>query len=157
MKTARAIDLRPMRRGDFTRVLEIEAACFRCPWDRDELTSVFNRTRTLSLVLEFERDVIAHMVVDLRRERLRVLNLAVAPEHQQNGAGSLMLDWIKGHAAGRHIREIAALIEEENLVAQKFFAANGFRAYQVLHGWFSGGEDAYAFAHRVRVPEFLEV
>ncbi len=57
----------------------------------------------------------------------------VRDERQRQGIGSNLLDVMKRHMAeSEHIREIVVNVPEENLTAQQFFRANGFRWVETI-------------------------
>lgn len=142
-----------MIRADMPDVLQIERASFDHPWSEDEFYTCLRRRECIGAVLESDDRVVAYLVYELTRTRLRVLNFAVDPDRRRSGLGGFLvrklIDKMNGHRRAR----IDLTVREGNLPAQLFFRRLGFTCLKVLPGYYAEttGEDGYVF--RYSLPE----
>jgi [ribosomal protein S18]-alanine N-acetyltransferase len=130
MMTTPSLDLhiRWMIRRDMETILAIEQAVFPHPWSQCDFIRCLQKQNCIGMVAERDGQVAGYMLYDLHRSIIQLLNFAVAPEHQRHGVGTHMVEKLKGKLSTQRRRRIEAHVWEQNLVAQLFFSAQGFRA-----------------------------
>lgn len=141
-----------MIRRDFQRVMEIEQACFDCPWTLDELIKVLQARDVVGKVTEIpiDGDISGFIVYRLSRYSFEILSIAVDPENQRNGIATNMIDGLKLKLDYYRRVHINALVRERNLAAQLFFFSQGFRAVRIHREFYDEtNEDAYLFQLRI--------
>lgn len=143
--------IRWMIRRDIPEVLRIENASFEFAWAEEEFIRVQRQRNCIGMVAEVCELIAGYVIYELTRNGLRVLNFAVRPDCRRRSIGSLMVNKLKSKLNDRRTK-IELHLRESNLVAQKFFAANGFKAIGVVRGFYTdwSGEDAYLFRHQHR-------
>lgn len=151
MKTVK-VQMRWFIKADMREVLEMERACFRCPWTRDDFLAVAKPSNVMFLVAEAHKQLVGYVIYELQEDSLRVLNLAVDPEWQREGVGWRMLERLKGRLAIGNRKFILADVCEYNLDAQLFFSYCGFRAIGVVADCFDDGSAAYRFRYSLSTP-----
>lgn len=151
------VNIRWMIRGDKAEVLNIEHHSFEFPWSEEDFIRCLRHRNCIGMVAEHGDRVVGFMVYELHKRRIHVLNFAVAPECRGRGVGRQMLEKLLGKLVKTGMADRVAItleIRESNLAAQLFFASHGFRATEVLRGWYEDSdEDAYLFRYRIQVPD----
>jgi ribosomal-protein-alanine N-acetyltransferase len=91
------------------------------------------------------------MIYELHRNRLHILNFAVAAEFRRRGVGRQMVEKLIGKLSSQRRNRIMLEVRETNLAAQLFFRDLGFRAVSVLRDFYvDTTEDAYLMQYRFR-------
>lgn len=144
--------VRWMIRRDMPSVLNIESASFEFPWSEDEFMRCLRQRNCIGMVVENEDDEICgFMVYELHKNRLHVLNFAVAKGKQRQGYGTAMVNKLASKLSHDRRNRIMLEVRETNLDAQLFFKALGFRAISVLKDFYEDtSEDAYLMQYRIR-------
>lgn len=136
-------------RRDMPEVLAIENACFDLPWGEDEFIHVLRQGNCISMVADVEEFVRGFMVYELHREKLVILDVAVAPQWQGRRIGQAMVMKLVNKLSPQRRSVIRVDVRETNLEAQLFFRAMGFTAKEVLHDFYNNSdEDAYRFEYQ---------
>ena len=138
------VHVRWMIRRDLSNMLRIERQCFESPWTGDDFIRCLRLNHCIGMVAEHGYQMAGFMLYELHRNRLNLVNFAVAKRYQRRGVGTAMMRKLdmKIHPSGRN--SITTCVSEFNLGAQLFFKSQGFEAVSVLHEYFRGSHaDAY--------------
>lgn len=149
------VHIRWMIRRDMAEVLAIESECFEFPWLGDDFLRCLRERNCIGMVAELEDRVVGFMIYELHKNRIHVLNFAVAASHRRRGVGSQMLAKLIAKLSPHRRSRILLEVRETNLAAQLFFRENGFRAVSVLRSFYADTpEDAYVMQlrHRAERP-----
>jgi ribosomal-protein-alanine N-acetyltransferase len=149
--TKSTCQLRWLIRRDLPVVLGIERTCFPYPWSEENFLYCLSRKNCIGFVAERHERIVGFMIIELHRDRLQLLNFAVAWDERRQGIGEQMvrrlIDKIDGHTSRR---QIVADVCESNLGGQLFFKQMGFKAIGVLHSHYSDPEeDAYRMRYTI--------
>lgn len=145
------IHIRWMIRRDMPSVLSIEEQTFEFAWNEDDFIRCLRQRNCIGMVAEVNDEVVGFMIYELHKNRLHVLNFAVAPEARRNGIGRAMLGKLLGKLSHERRNRIMLEVRETNLDAQLFFKSIGFRAVSVLRDFYEDtDEDAYLMQYRYR-------
>lgn len=148
--------IRWMIRKDLTAVLEIENAVFEYPWSLAQFNYCLSQRNSIGMVAELDGEIVGYMVYEIHKNRLHVLDFAVAPEYRRHGIGRAMVAKLRSKLFAARKR-IMLEVREGNLAAQLFFKSQGFMALSILKEFYDDcDEDAYVFAYRY-VPSAEEV
>lgn len=151
------VHIRWMIRRDMPEVLATEDSSFEFPWLEDDFIRCLRQRNCIGMVAEHEERVVGFMIYELHKNRIHVLNFAVAPAFRRKGVGSQMIAKLIGKLSTQRRNRIVLEVRETNLGAQLFFRANAFRAVSVLHSYYDDTpEDAYVMQFRYR-PEKADV
>ena len=143
--------VRWMIRRDMADVLEIESEAFEFAWSEEEFVRCLRQRNCIGMVAEWNDRVVGYMIYELHKNRLHVLNFAVAREFRRRGVGRRMIGKLVGKLAPQRRSRILLEVRETNLDAQVFFRAMGFRAVSVLRDYYDDTtEDAYVMQFRCR-------
>jgi ribosomal-protein-alanine N-acetyltransferase len=140
-----------MIRRDMPEVLAIEGESFEFAWLEDDFIRSLRQRNCIGMIAEHEDRVVGFMIYELHKNRIHVLNFAVASGYQRRGVGSQMLAKLTGKLSDQRRSRIVLEVRETNLSAQLFFRENGFRAVSVLKNFYADSpEDAYLMQFRYR-------
>jgi len=143
------VHIRWMIRGDTPAVLNIEAASFENPWSEDELTRTLRHREVIGMVAELADEVVGVMIYELHKNRLHLINFAVAPHVRRQGIGSTMIEKLVSKLSHDRRNRIMLEVRESNLAALLFFKSQGFRAIKILRDYYEDTtEDAYLMQYR---------
>ena len=145
------VHIRWMIRRDMMEVLEIENQSFEFPWSEDDFIRCLRQRNCIGMVAEHDERVAGFMIYELHRNRLHILNFAVAAEFRRKGVGQQMVEKLIGKLSSQRRSRIMLEVRETNLAAQLFFRDLGFRAVSVLRDFYvDTTEDAYLMQYRFR-------
>ncbi len=151
------VHIRWMIRRDMVEVLEIENQSFEFPWSEDDFIRCLRQRNCIGMVAEHDERVAGFMIYELQRNRLHILNFAVAPEFRRKGVGQQMVEKLIGKLSSQRRNRILLEVRETNLEAQLFFRDIGFRAISVLRDFYDDTtEDAYLMQYRYRSDSSVE-
>ncbi|ADB17214.1 ribosomal-protein-alanine acetyltransferase [Pirellula staleyi DSM 6068] len=156
-KTQVPVHIRWMIRRDMPEVLAIEAGAFEFPWCEEDFIRCLRQRNCIGMVAEHNERVVGFMIYELHRNRLHVLNFAVAADLRRRGIGSQMLRKLVSKLSRERRSRIMLEVRETNLSAQLFFRDLGFRAISLLRDFYEDTtEDAYLMQFRY-VPTAGEI
>ena len=143
------VHIRWMIRRDMPEVLTTEASSFEFPWVEEDFIRCLRQRNCIGMVAEHDDQVVGFMIYELNKNRIQVLNFAVACEFRRRGVGTQMVAKLIGKLSAQRRTRIALEVRETNLAAQLFFRTVGFRAVSVLRNFYEDTpEDAYVMQYR---------
>jgi ribosomal-protein-alanine N-acetyltransferase len=130
-----------MADADLDQVMALEQAIFPEPWGRECFPVGSGRPGVLNLVAESEGRV-AGYVMAWGRERLHLVNIAVAPEFRGKGLGRKLMAAAEefGRSTGAGLLWLE--VRESNRSARSFYQSLGFVSVRVKKQYYPNGEDA---------------
>lgn len=143
--------IRWMIRADLPEVFAIERFSFEHPWTADDFMRCLRKRYCIGFVAEWliPRRVVGYMIYELNKRNLFLLNLAVDPSARGCGVGRAMVDKLLSKLSPSKRTELRVAVSEENLNAQLFFRACGFRCVGVCREFWEGyDDDAFLFKLR---------
>lgn len=152
------VQIRWMIRRDMNEVLRIEQDSFDFEWTEEDFLSCLRQRNCIGMVAEQDNHVVGFMIYELHKNRLHVLNFAVAPAVRRMGIGAQMIEKLVNKLSQQRRHEITLEVRETNLTAQLFFQHQGFRAVGVLRNHYEdSNEDAYVMQFRLDGAEATEL
>ncbi len=146
-----SVHIRWMIRRDMSDVLEIENSSFEFPWFEEDFIRCLRQRNCIGMVAEYDEHVVGFMIYELHKTRLHILNFAVHPEFRRSHIGLQMVSKLRSKLSYQRRTQITLEVRETNLEAQLFFRGQGFRAINVLHGYYEDSpEDAYLMEYRYK-------
>lgn len=143
--------IRWMIRRDMPSVLAIESQSFEYSWTEDDFIRCLRQRNCIGMVAEQDDQIVGFMIYELHKNRLHVLNFAVAAENRRQGVGKAMVNKLLSKLSNDRRNRIMLEVRETNLDAQLFFKSLGFRAVSVLRDFYEDTvEDAYLMQFRYR-------
>ena len=148
------VHIRWMIRRDMPEVLDVERECFEFPWLEEDFIRCLRQRNCIGMVAEYEDRVVGFMIYELHKNRIHVLNFAVAADSRRCGVGTQMVAKLIAKLSSQRRSRILLEVRETNLSAQLFFRDNGFRAVSVLRAYYEDTpEDAYLMQYRYRAEQ----
>jgi [ribosomal protein S18]-alanine N-acetyltransferase len=144
------VHIRWMIRRDMPEVLQAERQSFEYAWTEDDFLRCLRQRNCIGMVAEHDDRIVGFMIYELHKNRLHVLNFAVAPAYRRCGVGAQMVSKLVGKLSSHRRSKITLAVRERNLAAQVFFRSQDFRATKVLRNYYEdSGEDAFQMEYRV--------
>ncbi|MCI0462852.1 MAG: GNAT family N-acetyltransferase [Gemmataceae bacterium] len=140
------LTLRWAQRADFGTLAAVEgAASGPGALDPEQLEERLTAKSHAALLAETDR-VVGYLLyhLDVTRQTVHIVRLAVLPEQQRRGIGSQLLQRLVQLLHSLPGIQIFLLLHERNLAGQLFAKARGFRARHI-HRKFFEDADAYLF------------
>ena len=100
------VHIRWMIRRDMMEVLEIEGRSFEFPWSEDDFIRCLRQRNCIGMVAEHDERVAGFMIYELHRNRLHILNFAVAAEFRRKGVGQQMVEKLIGKLSAQRRNRI---------------------------------------------------
>lgn len=143
------VHIRWMIRSDMPDVLGIENESFRFPWPEEAFIRCLRQRNCIGMVAEHDERVVGFMLYELHKDRLHLLNLAVAVQHRSKSVGRQMTEKLIGKLSAERRNRIEVEVADFNLAGQCFLSAVGFRAVGIEPDWYANPTaDAIQFEHR---------
>lgn len=144
------VHIRWMIRRDMNEVLQTEQESFHVPWTEDDFLHCLRQRNCIGMVAESGDQVVGHVIYELHRNRLHILNLAIHPHHRRHHVGAQIMSKLIGKLSSHRRAKITLELRESNLVAQLFLKSLGFVATKVVkHYYEDTNEDACFMEYRL--------
>jgi ribosomal-protein-alanine N-acetyltransferase len=144
------VHIRWMIRRDMPEVLQTEQESFEYSWTEEDFLRCLRQRNCIGMVAEQGEKVVGFMIYELHKNKLHILNFAVAPSCRRFGVGSQMVAKLISKLSSHRRTRITLEVRETNLDAQLFFRQQGFKALRVVRSFYEdSGEDAYLLQYRL--------
>lgn len=156
-KAALSVQIRWMIRRDMAEVLQIERSSFEYHWTEADFLHCLRQRNCIGMVAEHGNRVVGFMIYELFKNRLHILNFAVAPDYRHCGIGNQMVSKLANKLSQQRREYITLEVRETNLQAQIFFRGQGFHATRVLRDHYQDtSEDAYVMQFALHAGENMQ-
>ena len=150
---ADGISIREMVSSDCEAVAAIEAASFSDPWSREGFEVALGRDDIIAYVCVSADRILAYFFLQLEGPEVRIMNLAVHPDHRRRGIATECLLHADGLARRRGSLRIELEVQESNLPAQLLYRKAGYRATRILRNYYpTTHEDGYRMVRPIVEP-----
>ena len=151
---AEALRLRTYRPADFTRLCEIDAACFspKVTFPPQEMRATLQQAGAFTIIAETREDEIAGFIVaaQVRPNQGHVVTVDVLPEFRRRGLGEqLMLAVLKRLAEGG-VETVRLETAVGNRAAQALFRKLGFERIAKAKGYYPDSSDAWVMEKQLQ-------
>ena len=153
-QAARHATRRAMTARDGHGVQTIETSAYSFPWTRgnfiDSLAAGYHAE-----VLECDAALVGYFVAMAGVDELHLLNVTVAPAHQGQGFGSLLLDVVKQLGLDLGLPRLLLEVRHGNEHARALYQRRGFTEVGLRHGYYpaaQGREDAVVMSLHLVAP-----
>lgn len=144
------IHIRWMIRRDLSDVMQIELGSFDYSWDEEDFLRCLRQRNCIGMVAEQGDQIVGFMIYELHKNKLNVLNFAVAPQFRRKGIGAQMCTKLIAKLQSHRRSKITLAVRETNLAAQLFFKGFEFRANKVMKKYYEdSGEDAFLMEYLI--------
>ena len=142
----------PLAEDRLDEVVAVESRAYDHPWTRGNFSdSVRSGYEAQALVAG--ETLLGYFVAMKGVDEVHLLNLTVAPEHQSQGWGRLMLDAVALWARGEGAQWLWLEVRVSNERAQRLYERYGMRRVGERKGYYPAGpagrEDAIVMSYRL--------
>ncbi|MBG9388819.1 ribosomal protein S18-alanine N-acetyltransferase [Caenimonas aquaedulcis] len=135
-KSAEAAFL-PLTESRLDEVVAIERAAYAHPWTRGNFSDSL-RSGYQAQLLGAQDVVLGYFVAMKGVDEVHLLNITVAPEHQGQGWGRLMLDALAIWSRAQGAQWLWLEVRAGNLRAQHIYERHGYRRVGERKGYYPG-------------------
>lgn len=121
------IGIRPMRREDLPRVMEIERGVYGAPWPEASFRGLLRRSDATLFVAERDGEVVGYAACWAVLDQGELGNIAVAPRHRRAGVAKRLMEAVIEDMRGRGVRELYLEVRVTNTPAQRLYERYGFQ------------------------------
>ncbi len=153
--TAGDLVLREMTWRDIPVLTALEPALFADDaWcEQTWWAELAGRPRRSYVVAEQGGVVVGYAGVDRHGEVADVMTIAVAPEAQGQGLGSLLMDWLIDAARCGGAEHLMLEVRADNTAAQRLYSKRGFAMLTVRRRYYQPGDvDAHIMRLHLETP-----
>lgn len=141
--------LRPFRPDDLPTLYEIDQACFvpGISYSLKELAAFIGHRRSQTWIAE-EGDEVTGFLIAHREPRriLHIVTIDVLEAWRRRRVGSLLMDVAEQWARDQGLRMVGLETAQDNLAAQKFYSARGYRKVDEIEHYYADGTTAWVMA-----------
>ena len=155
MKAARHLTLQLAAPADAEPIAamsrELIEAGLPWSWTPERVARNLRHPETLVLTARGGKRLAGFAIMQFGDERAHLSLLAVHPDHQRQGVGGCMLDWLTASALTAGIAGIHLELRETNLAARRFYLNQGFAETARIPGYYRGIETAVRMLREIRI------
>ncbi len=136
--TRNRVTLAAMRQDDLDAVIAIEQTAYSHPWTRgnfrDSLNPLFE-----AQCLWLDGDLLGYFLAMHGVEEMHLLNITVAPAHQGQGWGHMMLDALSLMSRHTGAQWLWLEVRQSNQRALQVYARYGFKQFSIRKDYYPAG------------------
>ena len=123
---------------DPTSLAELDKNCFKKAWREESFIKLMNHSwfRAWTWHTEANSKALAFLIVEDQPDLFSILRVGVVPDHQRQGIGREMMDFLIQLARNEQVPKILLEVHEFNLAAQHLYFASGFRQIHLKKGYY---------------------
>lgn len=132
-----------MTKEDLSRVLEMEQACFKEPWNqKDCLYELEENPFSHGWILKKEDAVVGYAFLWETFEIAQLARIGIDPLYRNRGYGQILLENLIVRAKHAECEFMSLEVRESNKPALRLYEKNGFITVNVSQGYYPDGENA---------------
>lgn len=120
------IKISRMAESDLDEVVEIEKLVFADPWPRRAFKYDMENNLAIPLTAKFDNRVVGYASTYFVEDEMQIGNIAVSPDFQHQGIGSVLMEFIEKEAARLKLKYIYLEVRQSNETAIKLYLKFGF-------------------------------
>ncbi len=138
--------LRPFRPHDLPTLYKIDQACFPpgISYTREELMGFIGHRHSQTWLAEEAGEITGFLIAHREPRRiLHIVTIDVLNAWRRRGVGSLLMDTAEQWAREHDLLMIGLETAQDNLAAQKFYLARGYRKVGEIEHYYADGTTAW--------------
>ena len=136
------IEIRRLRFGDISAIVEIEKNSYPDPWSEKMLERELQLEFSNFFVAIEDRKIAGYMCLWTVSDEGHLTNITIKECFQKKGLGSKLMRYIIDYAKKLKIKDIFLEVRASNFSALKFYEKFGFRKIDVRKKYYSNSDDA---------------
>ena len=113
---------------NINRLMEIDKVILDEPWVEDNFLMELKGKGEHSLVALEDANIVGFVICSMKEENLHIHRLAVSPEYQGRGVGTLLIEHVFINCNEHDlIKYITVKTKKDNENAQRFYEGHGFK------------------------------
>lgn len=143
------IIIKRAEKEDKTKILKIEKACFKNPYNKNQINLAF--TKYNYYLARVNQRIIGFILASFlqQKNKVAVRRIAVAPFCQRKGAGKLMIAKIGKESKRKNLKIITVIVRRKNKKAINFYQKLGFILTKKLPRYYSPKEDGLKMEQKI--------
>jgi len=121
-------------------------------WTPTRIQKSIHNPDTVVLAADIDHRLVGFAIMDFDYEEAHLNLLAVSEDHQRNGIGTRLVQWLEKSALVAGISVIYLEVRTNNTDAQAFYQQLGYRKVQHIFGYYQGRETAVRMARDLWHP-----
>ena len=140
------INIKPIKKSDYNKILVIEQNLFKNPMTQIELNNFFSQSTFRIWKIEQDR-VLGYISFYQIIDEIEIIRIGIIKSHQRSSYGSLLIDEIKK----LDIKKIFLEVSVQNKEAINFYLKNGFKKIGIRKGYYANDKSSRIDALRLCV------
>ena len=131
----------PMTHAALTQVASVEQSAYKYPWTHGNFGDSLNSGYEMQMLVggQTKPELLGYFVAMKGVDEVHLLNITVAPAHQLQGWGRLMLDALALWSRGQVAQWLWLEVRSSNLHAKALYMRYGFREVGLRKGYYPEG------------------
>jgi ribosomal-protein-alanine N-acetyltransferase len=151
--------LRHFHPFDLEILCAIDKACFPpgISYSREELARFIAHRNSRTWVAEESGEIMGFLIADRQPQKVgHIVTIDVVESERRRGVGSRLMVAVEEWAWQQGLRLIYLETAENNLAAQRFYQARGYRKAEKVEGYYGGGTAAWVMVKRLEEKSKVE-
>jgi ribosomal-protein-alanine N-acetyltransferase len=149
--------LRPYRKGDFARLVEIDHACFPegIAYPEEEMQSFLEMPSAITLVAAEDKKILGFVIGDRFHSRRwsramgRIITIDVVPEAQGAGVGDKLISAVEEKLREAGCDYVSLEVAVDNPRALRFYKKHGYSVLKTLPRYYLDSVDGLLMGKRL--------
>ncbi len=145
--------VRDFQPSDLARLYEIDQACFPpgISYSREELASFVAHRSSRTWVAENGGRIVGFVVANREPTHVgHIITLDVLEDSRRQGVGTKLMEVAEKWTREAKVRIIYLETAEENVAAQAFYEARGYRKVDKVERYYNNGQGAWVMVKRAK-------
>jgi ribosomal-protein-alanine N-acetyltransferase len=153
-ETTQETTLREMTWRDIPDLAALEPALFADAWtEQTWWAELAGRPRRSYVVASRDGRVVGYAGLSCGGEVADVMTIAVAPQAQGRGLGTVLMQWVVETARTAGAEHVMLEVRADNIAAQRLYSTTGFETVSVRRRYYQPGDvDAVIMRMQLRRP-----
>ena len=151
--------LRSFRSADLETLWAIDQACFPpdISYSREEIASFIAHRGSRTWIAEEGGAIVGFLIACRQPPKVgHIVTIDVVEPSRRRGVGSKLMDAAEEWAREKEMRFIYLETALDNLPAQRFYAARGYRRYRKIEDYYRNGLAAWVMVKGLEEPSTVE-
>ena len=129
------INIKPIKKSDYNKILVIEQNLFKNPMTQTELNNFFSQSTFKIWKIEKDR-VLGYVSFYHVIDEIEIIRIGIIKSFQRSSYGSLLIDEIKK----LDVKKIFLEVSVQNKKAINFYLKNGFQKIGIRKGYYTNNK-----------------